>query len=354
MEYSPLTREEIKRVVEGRGNASRVPSLMHFWIYPNSFGEREQAVREILDRYPMDAQFITLRIPGVFDAPADDPSYRWSYKDREVAMNAYDSDRAVEDWDEELDKLLDDFPSPDYPGLIPECPPDDGRYRIGTWFYFFFERLWSIRGMENALTDFFLYPDAVHVLFRKLTDFYKRMITRAKEELKLDAIMTSDDLGSQTSTLFSPKVFEEFFMPYYREVIDHIHSLGMHFWLHTCGNVKAIMPRFVELGIDVQHPIQKYTMDERKIAREFGGKISIWAGFDVQRTIPYGTPEDVRREARFLIDTWARPDGRFLFTLGNGATADTPIPSLEALFDELFTYGTKKIREINQEYRSGG
>ena len=120
----------------------------------------------------------------------------------------------------------------------------------------------------------------------------------------------------------------------------------MHFWLHTCGNVKALMPGFIQLGVDVQHPIQKYTMDEREIAREFGGKISIWAGFDVQRTIPFGTPEDVRREARFLIDTWARRDGRFLFTLGNGATSDTPVESLEALFDELFIYGTEKIRSL--------
>ncbi len=221
MEYEPLTRNEIKRVVEGRGNAGRVPSLLHFWINPGVFGEREQAAHEILDWYPMDARFIGLRVPSVFEAPADDPSYRWSYKDRETEMTAYDSDRVVQDWDEELDKLLDDFPSPDYPGLIPECPPDDGRYRIGTWWYFFFERLWSIRGMEDTLTDFYLYPDAVHALFRKLTDFYKRMITRAKEELKLDAIMTSDDLGAQISTFFSPKVIDEFFMPYYREVIDH-------------------------------------------------------------------------------------------------------------------------------------
>ncbi|MBQ8953091.1 MAG: methylcobamide--CoM methyltransferase, partial [Clostridia bacterium] len=258
-----------------------------------------------------------------------------------------DSDRVIEDWDAELEAFLADFPSPEYPGLIPACPPEDGRYRIGTWWYFFFERLWSIRGMENALMDFYLYPDEIHALFRRLADFYKRMITRAHEALRLDAIMTSDDLGAQTSTFFSPGVFDEFFAPYYREVIDHIHSLGMHFWLHTCGNVKALMPKFIELGVDVQHPIQKYTMDEAEIAREFGGRMTIWAGFDVQRTIPFGTPEDVRREARFLIDTWARPDGRFLFTLGNGATSDTPLPSLEALFDEVFTYGSEKIAQIN-------
>ena len=62
-------------------------------------------------------------------------------------------------------------------------------------------------------------------------------------------------------------------------------------------------------------------------------------GFDVQRTIPYGTPDDVRREVRFLMDAYRREDGRFMLTLGNGATPDTPLASLEALLDEALRYG---------------
>ena len=192
--------------------------------------------------------------------------------------------------------------------------------------------------MEKALMDFYLYPEAVHALFQKLTDFYIRMITRAKEELDLDGIFTSDDLGTQTAPFFSLKTFDAFFAPYYRQVIEHTHSLGMHFWLHTCGNIEILLPRFIDLGIDVIHPIQKYTMSERHIAETYGNKITIWAGFDVQQTIPYGTPEDVRREVRYLIDTYSRSDGRFMLTLGNAATPDTPIESLEALFDESIRY----------------
>ena len=339
MQIPPLSREEVIRVIEGKGCASRVPLLVHMWVHSNCLtAEKRAAVEEILDRYPMDAQLLWLKIPSVYDAPADDPSYRWSYRDARTDLSsaALDSAGVIEDWDEELDRLLADFPSPDYPGLIPALPPSDGRYRLGAWWYFFFERFWSIRGMENSLTDFYLYPDAVHALFQKLTEFYKRMITRAKEELHLDGIFTSDDLGTQTSTFFSPAIFDEFFAPYYKQVIDHIHSLGMHFWLHTCGNVEAFIPRFIELGVDVLHPIQKHTMDEKKIAQAYGDKIAIWAGFDVQQTIPYGTPEDVRREVRFLFDTYRRPDGRFLFTFGNGTTEDLPVESLRALFETIF------------------
>ena len=284
MDYPVLTREELRRVIEGRGNARRVPSLLHFWMRPDAFDGERPAVEEIMAKYPDDIQTFLFNVPQVYDAPADDPSYRWSYTDRPEGAVAMDSSGFIEDWEEQLEPLLAEFPSPDYPGLMPENKPDDGRYRLGYWWYFFFERLWSIRGMEDTLTDFYLYPEAVHAVFRKLTDFYKRMITRAHDELKLGAIFTSDDLGTQTTTFFNPKIFDEFFMPYYKEVIDHIHSLGMHFWLHTCGNIEQLIPRFVELGVDVLHPIQKYTMEEKHIAETYGDKITIWAGFDVQRT----------------------------------------------------------------------
>lgn len=347
MLYRPLMRKEIVDVIEGRGAAPRVPILLHFWISPDAFApESKPQIAELLRNYPEDAQVIHLNTPSVYNAPADDPSYRWSFMDEPAHTKSLDKAGFITDWESELAPLLADFPSADYPGLIPEAPAPDGRYRLGIWWFFFFERLWSVRSMENALMDFYEYPDAIHALFRKLCDFYKRMLVRAKRDLNLDGIFTSDDLGTQGNTFFSTRMFDEFFAPYYREVIETAHSLDMHFWLHTCGNVSAFISRFVELGVDVLHPIQKYAMDEREIAERFGDKFAIWAGFDVQKTIPFGTSEDVRRETRFLIDTYARKDGRFLFTLGNGATGDTPASSLVALFDEAFSYGTAKMRAL--------
>ncbi len=335
----PLSREALRRVIEGRGHADRVPLMVHFWVSPGAFGERSGDVSRLLAGYPMDMQAIWFKIPAVDEAPADDPSYRWNWCDAASRGRALDNAGFLDSWEDDLAPLLTDFPSADYPGLTADNPPGDGRYRLGCWWYFFFERFWSIRGMENALTDFYLCPDEVHALFGRLTDFYLRMIERGRSELKLDGIFTSDDLGTQTSTFFSPQVFDEFFAPYYKKVIDRTHELGMHFWLHTCGNIEAFLPRFIDLGVDVLHPIQKYTMDERRIAKAYGDRITIWSGFDVQRIIPYGSPEDVRREVRALIDAYRRDDGRFMLTLGNGATPDTPLASLAALLDEAYRYG---------------
>ena len=99
------------------------------------------------------------------------------------------------------------------------------------------------------------------------------------------------------------------------------------------------IPDFIEIGLDVLHPIQKYTMDEKSIADKYGNDICIWAGFDVQQIIPYGTPEDVRREVRFMIDTYARNSGRLIMGAGNNVSSDTPMDSLRALLDESYEYG---------------
>ena len=110
MNIRPLNRREMISVIEGKGCAPRVPVMVHCWVSPDTFaGEKRAAVAEILSRYPMDAQIIPLNIPAIYDAPEDDPSYRWSYCDprRDLSNVAIDSAGFIEDWDEELDKLVE-------------------------------------------------------------------------------------------------------------------------------------------------------------------------------------------------------------------------------------------------------
>jgi hypothetical protein len=336
----PLAAKEIKSVIEGKGAARRVPLGIHKWVNLASYRDRAPPYRDVLEQYPNDITDIIFNIPAIFDAPPDDPSYRWLNFDSPLSSGkALDSSGALDDW-AKLDGVLADFPNPNYPGLVPKnVPRPDGGYRVGMWWYWLFERLWSIRGMENALCDFYENGDYVHRLFRALTDFYKGMVKRGRDELGLDAIWTSDDTGMQTGPFFSLDLFREFFKPYYRELIEYVHSLGMHFWLHSCGNIQPFIPELIEIGLDVIHPIQKYTMDEKEIAAKYGKDICIWAGMDVQRIIHYGSPDDVRREVRFMYDTYFRKDGRLLMAAGNVVTPDTPLENFRAFFDEALRYG---------------
>jgi hypothetical protein len=335
-------------VIAGRSISRRVPIQIHLWVHPETFGAREAAIRQILDTYPADIQITSIRIPDIYLAPPDDPGYRWvPYDDPYQGTNTpYDRRIAIASWDQ-LDEVLANFPSAEYGGLLRGFEPGDGRYRLAHWWYWLFERHWSLRGMTNALTDYYDYPQQVHRLFRALTDYYLRIIERSREGLGVDGIFTSDDLGTQIQPFFSKKIFREFYKPYYQELIEKAHRLGMHFWLHACGNIEPFIPDFIEIGLDVLHPIQKYTMDERAIAARYGNQITILAGLDVQQTIPWGKPEEVRVEVRHLIDTyWRKGEGRLMLTAGNGINEDCPTESLEAFFNEAVVYGAHVAAKV--------
>lgn len=343
MSYPAFDREALSDVIHGRGGKGRVPMLYNFWCSSDIFGADAAEAERLLSEYPCDAERFTLNMPDPWNAPADAPEYKWVPMQQTADENTgLDARIALQNWDD-LDEVLAHFPSPQYPGLIPPAPAKGRTYRLAHWWYFFFERMWSLRGMENALTDFYLYPDQVHRLFDALADFYCGALERAHSELGADGIFTSDDIGTQTGPFFSLDLFREFFLPQYKKVVAKAHELGMDFWLHCCGNIEPFIPDLIDIGVDVLHPIQKYTMEEKRIAEAYGSRICIWAGFDVQQTIPYGTPDEVRAEVDRLIDTYARPDGRFMLTLGNGATPDTKLASLRALLEESYRYGTQKM-----------
>ena len=336
-----LTRQEVKNVIEGKRTTERIPNICNFWISPNSFPGQEKEMKAWLDSQPYDVDIQLINMPSIAAGTPEDPEYCWFPNgSKELLDGALDSAIYLTDWEDtaEVEAMFDNFPSADSPSVFADNKTDPSKYTLGHWFYFFFERHWSLRGMENALTDFYFYPDEVHRLYQKLADFYIRILERAKEKYNVDGIFTSDDIGTQNAPFFSLDIFRTFFKPYYKQVIDKAHELGMHFWLHTCGNVELFMEDFIEIGLDVIHPIQKHTMDEKKIAEKYGGRICFLSGFDVQHLIPFGTPEEVRKEARFLIDTFARPDGRFMMTFGNGSTPDWKRENVEALYDELSKY----------------
>lgn len=328
-----LKKEDVIHVIEGSKATQRIPLLYDIWIYDNVFQDRPEKREEWLKKYPCDVAEVFLQMPGIIEGPAEDPAFYWAAPgSRCKAGGGLDAQCLIENWEDAAD-FYASFPDPESPALITEKKECDGRYLLGRWWYCYFERLWSLRGMENALMDFYLYPEEIHRLFSKLTDFYMRIMERAKEELDVDGFFVSDDIGTQTAPFFSLEIFREFFQPYYKKLIDKAHELNTHFWLHSCGNIEVFLPGFIEIGLDVIHPIQRNTMNEQEIAEKYGDQICILAGIDVQYLMAFGTPEEVKAEVEYLKNRYRRPDGRLMLTMGNGSTPDWKIENLEAVYE---------------------
>jgi uroporphyrinogen decarboxylase len=144
--------------------------------------------------------------------------------------------------------------------------------------------------------------------------------------------------------MIGPEIFHEFMFPYYAEIGDTLREHGMHFWLHSCGDNTRLMDDLITAGVDVLHPIQKHCMDEEAIASEFGGRISFLAGIDVQHTLQEKDADGVRREVRFLMDTFDGPEGGMCIGAGNGIVSGTPLENIEAFLDESLRYGEEHRR----------
>jgi uroporphyrinogen-III decarboxylase len=108
-----------------------------------------------------------------------------------------------------------------------------------------------------------------------------------------DAIMFKDDWGSQTNLLISPAQWRRRFKPLYAEYCRLIHDAGKFAFFHSDGQISAIIPDLVEIGVDAINA-QLFCMDIEALASQYQGRITFWGEIDRQHALPFGTLEDVR------------------------------------------------------------
>jgi len=155
------------------------------------------------------------------------------------------------------------------------------------------------------------------------------------------------DYGGQRCELFSPDWFETLFAPYYKEQHDWVHSnTGWKTWKHTCGSVAKILPMLVDSGLDIINPVQCSAggMDPKWLKDTFGARITFWGGsVDTQKTLPFGTPEDVVDEVTERIRIFA-PGGGYVFNPVHNIQHGTPPENQVAAFETVVEVGKYPIQ----------
>ncbi len=156
------------------------------------------------------------------------------------------------------------------------------------------------------------------------------------------AFVTGTDFGQQHSTFISRKAYRGLFMPFHRAVNDWIHrNTTWKSFIHSCGSVITLMPDFIEAGFDILNPVQTSAagMDPRELKARFGDQITFWGGgVDTQRTLPFGTPEEVRREVQERMGIFG-PGGGFVFNTIHNVQARVPAANLRALYEAVREHG---------------
>lgn len=190
-----------------------------------------------------------------------------------------------------------------------------------------FERMQFIRGTENLYLDLALEKENVMIFLNKLVEYYKEYL---KYWLKrnIDAIVFFDDWGSQKSLLISPEMWREIFKPSYKELIGIIKEHGKYVFFHSCGYILELYDELIDLGVDAINS-QVWCMGIEKVAQKCAGRITLWGELDRQKTLAFGSPQDIFRDAMNMKEKF--------FVNGGGligeslAGKDVPLENIEAM-----------------------
>jgi uroporphyrinogen decarboxylase len=198
-----------------------------------------------------------------------------------------------------------------------------------------FETAWALRGLDRLLMDFVLNPELAErildIPFRYHLEAAKRLV-----EMGVDMIWTGDDMGGQSAMVLSPEMWRRYFKPRMATYFSTLKALNPRLKIayHTDGYVDPIIPELIEIGLDILNPVQPGSLDPAELKRKYGRNLCFWGTIDEQRTLPFGTPEEVSAEVRSRLTTIGAGGGLIIGPTHH-VQLDTPMENFWAMVDTI-------------------
>jgi len=205
----------------------------------------------------------------------------------------------------------------------------------------------GIREPQDWLLAYYTAPEYVKDCYEMQVEIAIENAKRIKEATsdKMQVMMVSGtDFGTQNGPYISKDMFREFYLKPFRRVNDWIHeNTSWKVFFHTCGSIVELLPDLYEAGVDILNPVQCSAagMEPNMLKKEWGEKFVFWGGgVDTQKTLPFGTPEEVYDEVTERLRIFA-PGGGFVFNTIHNIQGPTSPENLEAMFRAIKDYNQK-------------
>ncbi len=233
---------------------------------------------------------------------------------------------SVDDWDfstleEQCDQYADyaimTAPGPASPGIL-QTP------------------IQPLIGNERSFTEPLMNPVFFQALIDKILEFQLAFIDRifSASKGKIDFFRIGDDFGTQQGLLFDMDTFSQFFQPAFQKMAGTAMKYGAHYYQHSCGAIRDLIPAFIDAGVEVIDPLQVGAagMNPEELKSEFGHRVAFSGGIDEQHVLPHGTPEEVKREVERMIRIMSPGGGYFLGPTHNFQD-DIPTSNILAMYE---------------------
>jgi len=227
------------------------------------------------------------------------------------------------------------FPVPDIEQIrkVTEQAVDNGTntFKFGKIGTTYFERAWSLRGMENLLMDFLSESGFVGQLLENILD-YNLQIIDAAVSFEIDGFYFGDDYGQQTGLLMSPETWRRFIKPGLAKMFKKVKAVDKVVALHCCGNIEAILGELIDIGLDIYQTVQPEVYDLKKLKAEYGKDITFWGAISTQQTMPFVSPAELKDVVRKIIDIMNH-NGGYIAAPTHRVPEDVPAENVAALIE---------------------
>jgi uroporphyrinogen decarboxylase len=208
----------------------------------------------------------------------------------------------------------------------------EDRFRVFQIGFSLYERAWTLRGMQNLLMDFYDHPNFVHSLLEAIADYN---IAQIREALKydIDAVYFGDDWGQQHGLQMGPRLWRQFIYPVLKRMYAVVHDAGKFVFIHSCGDVDEVFEELIGIGLDCFNPFQPEVMEVASLIEHYRGRLTFHGGLSTQRTLPFGTVDDVRNETNRLLKIGA--SGSYIFAPAHDVEGDVPLMNMLAFIEVI-------------------
>jgi uroporphyrinogen decarboxylase len=288
----------------------------------------------VYDRLGIDGRIVAAPFIGAAPAHGVDAWAAGAWEDYGTAHNYPLANASVADverhpWPDPADH--------DYAGAAAAAAAIGATYAVrGPYWQPLFCRVCSLMGMEEALakllTEPAVFEAALEAVFERTLAYCERLLDACGDALPI--LCLGDDFATQRGLLMAPQQWRRFLKPRFGRLFAAGKQRGKAVWFHSCGDVTAILPDLIDIGVDVWETVQLHTlpMAPATLKREFGRHLTFFGGVNTQR-LPFATPAEVRAEVRACIEVLGEGGG-YICGPDHHIKPDVPPANAAALFDE--------------------
>ncbi|MBC7327413.1 nucleoside 2-deoxyribosyltransferase [bacterium] len=282
----------------------------------------------------------------VFPSPRHEAHFTYSlYDDKEATRAWVDEHKGAITNEEEFE--LFQFPEPeevDYSMLeeAKKALPEGMKIITGTGGIF--EETSFAMGFETLAISIYDQPKLVEKVFNKVGEILTEITDIAAEVCgdSLGALWLSDDIAYTEGTFFSPSVYRKFLFPWYKKFGEICKKYDVPYLYHSDGKLWEILDDLIDCGVNAIHPIEPKAMDIRELKEEYGDRLCLLGGLNLDYPLSRGTPKEVEEEVKRLLREIA-PGGGYCLGSSNSITEYVPLENYKAMIETTLKKGKYPI-----------